>query len=67
MIVVLTHIAEALHLFPFMGWGDAHSAGHFLDLTSAVLGVTLLPLGYLLQVRGKTSLPDRQRSGNEGP
>ena len=53
VIVILTHIAEALHLFPFMDWGEQHSPGHYVDLTSAVLAVTLLPLGYLFQVRGK--------------
>ena len=50
MIVVLTHIAEALHLFPFMGWGEAHSAGHYLDLSSAVLAVTLLPVALFLRL-----------------
>ena len=48
IVVVLTHIAEALHFLPFMGWGEAHSAGHYLDLASAVLAVTLLPVGWLL-------------------
>jgi hypothetical protein len=51
MIVILTHIAEALHLLQFMGWGEAHSAGHYLDLSSAVLAVTLLPVGWLLGMR----------------
>jgi hypothetical protein len=51
--VVLTHIAEALHFFPAMHWGEAHSAGHYLDLSSAVLAVTLLPIGYLLDVQAK--------------
>jgi hypothetical protein len=30
-----------------MHWGREHSVGHYLDLTSAVLGLTLFPLGYL--------------------
>ena len=51
LVVVLTHVAEALHLFPFMQWGDAHSAGHYLDLSSAILGVTLFPTGLVLRVR----------------
>jgi hypothetical protein len=46
-IVTVTHICEALHLFPAMGWGLEHSAGHYLDFSSAVLGLTLFPLGYL--------------------
>src|SRR4029077_6804801 len=48
-MVILTHVCEALGLLPWMGWGDPHSAGHYLDLTSAVVGLTLLPLGYLLR------------------
>jgi hypothetical protein len=27
VVVVLTHIAEAFHLFPEMGWGRRDSAG----------------------------------------
>jgi len=48
VIVVLTHVSEALHLFPWMHWGLEHSAGHYLDLCSAVFGLTLFPIGYLL-------------------
>ncbi len=47
VIVVLAHLSEALHLFPWMNFGRAHSVGHYLDLWSAVLGLTLFPLGYL--------------------
>jgi hypothetical protein len=45
--VVLTHIFEALHLFPWMHWGSEHSVGHYLDLGSVILGLTLFPVGYL--------------------
>ncbi len=48
MVVVLTHVSEALHLFPWMQWGLEHSVGHYLDLSGAVLGLTLFPTGYLL-------------------
>jgi len=48
VVVVLTHVSEALHLFSWMGWGLEHSVGHYLDLLSALLGVTLFPIGYLL-------------------
>jgi len=41
-VMVLTHIAEALNFFPWMGWGQRHSAGHYLDLLSAYLGIGLL-------------------------
>ena len=49
VIVVLTHFAEAFQFFPWMGWGLERSAGHYLDLTGAVLGLALFPLGYLIQ------------------
>ena len=45
--VVLAHMCEALNLFPFMGWGEEHSVGHYLDLAGAALGITLFPIGYL--------------------
>jgi hypothetical protein len=48
MIVVLTNICEALNLFPWMLWGFEHSSGHYLNFGSAVLGLTLFPVGYLL-------------------
>jgi hypothetical protein len=48
VLVPLAHIAEALHVFPWMRWGLEHSPGHYLDLGSAVLGLALFPLGYLL-------------------
>jgi hypothetical protein len=54
VVVVLAHICEALHLFPWMHWGDEHSVGHYLDFVSAILSVTLFPLGYLLHVITKT-------------
>ncbi len=50
VVVVLTHICEALGLFPAMRFGEPDSAGHYLDLTSAVLGVTLVAAGFLLRV-----------------
>ncbi len=53
VVVVLAHIAEALHLFPWMHWGEEHSVGHYLDLRSAVLGLTLFPMGYLLHALTK--------------
>jgi hypothetical protein len=54
VVVVLTHLAEAFHLFPWMGWGLEHSAGHYLDMWSAILGLTAFPVGYLLAALGKT-------------
>lgn len=34
-VVVVTHVSEALHLFPWMQWGLENSAGHYVDLWSA--------------------------------
>ena len=50
VVVVLTHVCEALRLFRWMHWGAEHSAGHYLDLSSAVLGLTLFPAGYLIRL-----------------
>jgi hypothetical protein len=50
-IVVLTHVFEALSLFPSMQWGSPHSAGHYLDLVSAILGLILFPTGLLLRLQ----------------
>jgi hypothetical protein len=48
LMVALTHVSEALHLFSWMHWGLEHSAGHYVDLWSAALGLTLFPTGYLV-------------------
>lgn len=50
LVVVFTHICEALSLFSWMQWGAQHSIGHYLDLSSAVLGVTLVPAGYVVRL-----------------
>ena len=49
IVVVLCHICEGLYLFPWMNWGREQSVGHYIDLSSAVLGLTLFPVGYLFQ------------------
>ena len=56
LLVVLTHIFEALHVFPWMRWGDEHSVGHYLDLSSAVLRLTLFPLGYFFHALRKRNV-----------
>lgn len=53
VVVVFTHVCEALQLLPWMGWGLENSPGHYLDLSSAVLGVTLFPIGYFLHALTK--------------
>ena len=47
LIVVLTQLAEAFHLFPAMGWGLPNSIGHYLRRVSAILGVVLLLIGFI--------------------
>jgi hypothetical protein len=44
---MLTPICEAFGLVPWMQWGLPNSAGHYLDLLSAVLGLALFSIGYL--------------------
>src|SRR5437899_2540188 len=63
VLVVLTHVFEALHLLPWMQWGSEHSVGHYLDLWSAVLGLTLFPIGYLLHPLTKRH-PNVQQNRN---
>jgi len=53
VVVVATHIAEAFHLFPRMNWGLPNSAGHYVDLISAVSGLILFPLGYISRTLAK--------------
>jgi hypothetical protein len=53
IMVVLTHICEALNLFAWMHWGSPNSVGHYLDFGSAVLGLTLFPVGILCPVLTK--------------
>jgi hypothetical protein len=49
LVMVVTHIFEALDLLRFMGWGRERTLGHYVDLLSAGLGLTLFPAGHLLQ------------------
>jgi len=48
VVVVLTHVCEALQMLPWMHWGLPNSPGHYLDLSRLLVGVTLFPEGYLL-------------------
>jgi hypothetical protein len=47
MLMVLCHAFEAFQLLTLMRWGDPDSAGHYLDLASAAIGLTTFPVGYL--------------------
>ena len=53
-VVILMHVAESFHIFPSMGWGQPDSVGHYLDLTSAVLGFILIPLGLAMAWSSRT-------------
>jgi hypothetical protein len=53
VVVTLTHVSEALGWFPWMHWGVENSVGHYLDLSSAVIGLTVFPIGYLLYALAK--------------
>jgi hypothetical protein len=57
LVVVFAHIAEVFHLFPSMGWGLPNSAGHYIDLISAVGGPILFATGYVWRrlVKQRTS------------
>lgn len=49
-IVLLTQVAERLHLFPSMGWGLPNSPGHYLDLISAIVGCISLLAAFALRI-----------------
>jgi hypothetical protein len=51
VVVVLTHVAETFHLLPGIGWDLPNTPGHYLDLWSTIIGLILLPLGYVLARR----------------
>jgi succinate dehydrogenase/fumarate reductase cytochrome b subunit len=53
VIVVLTHVCEALRLFPVMGWGLKRSPGHYLDLSAAIVGLAVFPAGYFLALAAR--------------
>jgi len=53
LVVVLTHVSEALHFLPWMHWGHEGKAGHYIDFWSAVFALTLFPTGYLLHALPK--------------
>lgn len=55
-VVVLAHLCEAFSVLPSMGWGQEGSPGHYLDLSSAVLGVVFFVIGSVLSVARKGSM-----------
>jgi hypothetical protein len=61
VLVLLAHLCEALNLFPAMRWGSPDSVGHYIDLWSAIAGLSLLVLGYLVQTFGKYQRDQTQR------
>ena len=67
VLVVLTHVTEALHLFPWMHWGLEHSVGHYVDFWSAVLGLSLFPIGYFPSCACKATSLTTTPSGRRAP
>ncbi len=53
VVVALAHVCEGLRVLPAMGWGRPDSPGHYLDLTSAVAGLVLTPMGFVLRRLGR--------------
>ena len=65
VVVILTHLCEALRLFPWMQWGSETSVGHYLDLGSPALGLTLFPIGYLLYALKRHACAEVLAEGDE--
>jgi hypothetical protein len=64
IVVVLAHMCEAMGLFPWMGWALQHSPGHYVDLTGALIEVTMFPTGYLFHaLRGLRGMGRPQLAG----
>lgn len=55
LVVVAAHVFEARQMFGFMGWGEPHSAGHYVDLSAAILGLTLIAAACMAQLRASRS------------
>lgn len=53
-LAALTHLCEAIQLFPAMGWGLPSTPGHYLDLDSTAMGLALLAAGSFFAVRKRT-------------
>lgn len=50
LVMVFTHVAERFDLLAVMSWGRPDSMGHYLDLTSAIGGLTLLSSGTAIKL-----------------
>ena len=60
VVVALTHVCEALHLLAWMNWGLEKSPGHYIDLASAIVGLTFFPIGYLISALARHSVDQPQ-------
>ena len=49
LVVILTHVAEALRALPGMGWRLPNSPGHYLNLFSAAAGILLVLLACVVR------------------
>jgi len=59
-VMALTHVFEAFSILPALGWGQPHGTGHIIDLTAALLGVTLVTTSFLLRRWNRGSFPDEE-------
>lgn len=65
-VVALTHVFEAFAIFPSLGWGQARGIGHFIDLGSAILGLTLVSAGLVVEFvqRSRRNPPPNERGSH---
>ena len=63
IVMVPTHVAEAMHWLPGMGWGLPNSPGHYLDLFSAVSGVALVLTAGVLRLLLQSETPPSVEPG----
>lgn len=55
VMVLLSHVAERLGVLPAMGWGLPDSPGHYLDLASAVSGISFLLAAVIVRLLERRS------------
>jgi apolipoprotein N-acyltransferase len=48
-VMAFTHVFESFAIFPTLGWGQARSVGHLIDLSAALLGVAFVTASLLLR------------------
>src|SRR5436309_14201775 len=61
VMVVLTHVYEALHIFHSMHWVAERSVDDYLDFWSAILAIILCTIGYFISAltKGQSKMGSR--------